>query len=134
MIAGSNRANSVFELQNSIGRADLKKSLSILYNMLDNQRQEMLIITMLTRYFVAIWKLQEESAKTTNNAILAGKIGVTPFFLKDYTAAAKQFRPHQINNALIALCDADLQLKSTGSDNLLIMQNLITRIITGSRH
>jgi len=132
-IAGSTRANNVFELQNAVGACDLNKSLTILYNMLANQRQEMLIITMLTRYFVSIWKLQEEVAKTSNNAQLAGKIGVSPYFMKDYLNAANQYKPSQVNNALIALCDADLQLKSTGSDNLLIMQNLITRIITGSK-
>ncbi len=127
-IAGSSRAFNVFELQNAIGLKDLNKSLKILYNMLDGERQEMLIITMLTRYFLAIWKLQEEFQKTQGPA-LAGKIGVSPYFLKDYQAAAKKYNPAQINNAIISLCNTDLELKSSGSDNLLSMQSLITNII-----
>lgn len=128
-ITGSNRSFNVFELQNAIGEKNLNKSLNILYNMLAADRQEMLIITMLTRYFLAVWKLQEEMQTTDNPAALAGKIGVAPFFVKDYQATARRYKPAQVNKALISLCEADLLLKSSGSDNLLVMQNLITNII-----
>lgn len=130
-IAGSSRSNNVFELQNAVGERNLKKSLTILYNMLASEKQEMLIITMLTRYFLAVWKLQEAAAATNNNSELAGKVGVNPFFLKDYRAAASKYSPTMVNNAIIALCDADLELKSSGFDNLLTMQNLLTKIIQG---
>lgn len=130
-ISGATRANNVFELQNAIGSKNLSKSLKILYNMLATDRQEMLIITMLTRYFTIVWKLQEEMSKTTNNSQLASAVGVNPYFLKDYSPVTKLYKPAELNNALIALCDADLELKSSGGDNLLTMQSLITRIIEG---
>lgn len=128
-VSGSSRSHNVFELQKAVGDRNLKKSLTILTSMLAHERQEMLIITMLTRYFKIIWKIVEESAKYSQNAQIAGAVGVSPYFVGEYINASKKYRPSEINDVFVSLCEADFLLKSSGGDSLFIMQNLLNKIM-----
>ncbi len=128
-LSGANREFNVFELQKSVGKRSLNSSLNILFNMLDADKQEILIVTMLTRYFTILWKLIEESRQIFNDYQLASKIGVSPFFVPEYKAALRNYTAYEIDNAFLALADADLRLKTSSADSLAIMQNLLIEII-----
>ncbi len=128
-VTGNRRTNNVFELQNAIGSKNIALANEILFNMLASERQEMLIITMLTRYFTAIWKVQELLNKTKDTKEIADAIGVNSYFIKDYIEPAKIYSNKAAENAIIALCEADFELKSSGGNNILTMQNLIEKII-----
>lgn len=128
-LVGANREFNVFELQKAVGKRDLNRSLKILFNMLSNDRQEMLIISMLTRYFTTLWKILEEQVRTRDKYQLAGKVGISPFFVPEYQSAARRYSPIELDRSFVELCEADEQLKTTGGDNLLIMQKMLTNII-----
>ena len=127
-ISGVSRNYNVFELQKAIGNRNMKLSMEILENMLANDRQEMLIITVLTKYFITLWKVVEESAKG-DMANLANRLGVNQYFLKDYTEAARRYKPQDISRAFLALETADATLKTSASNPLFIMQNMLLKII-----
>lgn len=131
-VSGNRRLNNVFELQNAIGAKDSAKANEILFNMLSHERQEMLIITMLTRYFIAVWKVQELLDKKRSSKEIAAEISVNEYFVNDYIKPAKLFTKKAIEQAIIYLCDADFELKSSSSNNLLIMQSLIEKIISAN--
>lgn len=128
-IVGSSRVNNIFELQKTIGKRRMGESLKIVENMLANERQEMLIMTMLTRYFMALWKLIEESGKTNNQFQLAGKVGINPYFVQEYLQALTFYSPAEIENAFLLLCETDEKLKSTSTDSLYLIQNMLVRIM-----
>lgn len=128
-LSGANRDYNVFELQKAVGKRSLGSSLKILFNMLDADKQEILIVTMLTRYFTILWKLIEESRHTSNDYQLASKIGVSPFFVPEYKAALRNYTTNEIDSAFLALTDADLKLKTSSGSTLAIMQNLLIEII-----
>ncbi|MBI5323996.1 MAG: DNA polymerase III subunit delta [Ignavibacteriae bacterium] len=128
-IVGSSRVYNIFELQKAIGKRKMGESLMIVENMLANERQEMLIMTMLTRYFIALWKLIEESGKTNNNYQLAGKVGINPYFVSEYLHALTFYSPNEIENAFLLLCETDEKLKSTSTDSLYLIQNMLVRIM-----
>lgn len=130
-LVGATRNYNVFELQKAVGERNIKKSLNIVEKMLIADRQEMLIITMLTRYFVALWKLYEEKQKNSNQYKLAASAGVNPYFVNEYLEALKKYNAKELDNALSALCQADYKLKSSSSNSLLIMQTMLLRIIDG---
>ncbi len=132
-VSGSGRTFNVFELQKSISAKDLNNALIILNNMLANDRQEMLIITMLTRYFTLLWKLIELKAKQLPIQQIASELGVNTFFIDEYMNASRLYSPADINNAFVALCDADLEMKSSYPDPLLSMHRMIIRIIEGNK-
>lgn len=129
-VVGASRVYNVFELQKSVGKRDLPKTLEIIENMLASERQEMLIMTMLTRYFLVLWKLLEESRKTNDNYALAGKVGVAPFFVPEYLGAVRNYSPADLDGAFIALAEADETLKSSSTDAVYVLQNMLIKIMS----
>jgi DNA polymerase III subunit delta len=132
-LTGSTRVYNVFELQKAIGRRDVKLSVNIIEKMLSSDRQEMLIITMLTRYFSILWKLSEEQKKVSNQYELAKSVGVSAYFLPEYKQALTLYGAANVENAFFALCEADTMLKSGTSSRMMIMNKLIYDIIDGKR-
>lgn len=128
-VVGTSRSFNVFELQKAVGRRDLPLSLVIIENMLATDRQEMLIMTMLTRYFLTLWKLTEAAKTTTNQYALAGQVGVSSFFLNEYIAAMKRFSPAELDRAFIALSDTDQALKSSSVDSVYTIQKMLISIL-----
>ena len=97
--------------------------------MLAADRQEMLIITMLTRFFTVLWKLSDEPATGKNHFQLAGAVGINPYFVAEYLSALKKYKPEELDRAFIALAEADSQLKSTGGSSIMILQKMLLSII-----
>jgi DNA polymerase-3 subunit delta len=128
-VSGNSKEFSVFDLQNQVGRKDLKSSIITLNNLLENDRQEMLIISILQKFFLQLFKLTEMDVNE-NKFVLAGKLGVNAYFLDDYKAYIRLYKSQSICNALNELMIADEQIKSSNADNLSIMVKLITKIIT----
>ncbi len=128
-ISGASRDYNVFELQKAVGARNLKRSLEILENMLAADRAEMLIMTIIARYFNILWKLIDIAGSTSNNYEIASKIGVSSYFVGEYMASLKRYSPSEIENALIFLTDADETLKSSSTDPLSVLTNLFVKIM-----
>jgi len=129
-VAGSSKELNVFDLQKAVIKKDLKTAVKIINEILRYDRQEMLIISVLQKLFLQLFKLSEMDLNQ-NKYALAQKIGVNAFFLDDYLNALKKYTPNQIVNALDQLMFADEQIKSFSSDNLFIMVRMITNIVNG---
>jgi len=126
---GSSRVFNVFELQKAVGRRDLAASLNIMEKMLSCERQEMLIITILSRFFISLWRLIEESQKTTNHFQLAPLIGTSPYFVPEYLASLKRYTPDEIEKAFTILADTDEKLKSISTDSVLLLGKMLIEIV-----
>lgn len=108
---GMNRTYSVFELQNALGQKNFNKSIQIAHHMADNiERGELLMMTtVLFKFFSKV--LQVHGAAPGNDYELASKLGVNAFFVKDYLAAAKNYRPMDLERVFNHLKLLDLRLK-----------------------
>lgn len=131
-VSGSSKELTVFDLQKYVIQRDLKNSIKTINELLAYDRQEMLIISVLQKFFLQLFKLSEMDTNQ-NKYALAQKLGVNAFFLDDYLNALKKYNPNFIANALNELMYADEQIKSFGSDNLFIMVRMINNIINGKR-
>lgn len=129
VLSGANREFNVFELQKTVGKRDLIQSLEIMINMQKSSDQSILITTMLGKYFISLMILSDEIKDNNNEYALAPKIGVSPFFVKDYIFAVKKYSPSELDNAIIAITEADLKLKTSVGSKLTILQDMIMRII-----
>jgi len=96
-IIGSSREYNVFELQKQVGIRSISGSLRILQNMLATNNNGVLIITMLARYFMTIWKMKEIETSGRNNYDLAREIGINPFYLNEYIRAASRYSSPLLN-------------------------------------
>lgn len=128
-VVGASRKFNVFELQKSVGKKDVPNSLKIIEKMLSNESQEMLILTILSRYFISLWKLMELAGRNMNNYELAGQIGVSPFFVNEYLEALGRYRPAEIEKALMVITQTDEMLKSTSLDSMYAIQKMVIQII-----
>ena len=128
-IVGQSREHNVFELQKAVGRRDLAETLFILENMLATDRQEMLILTIMTRYFITLWKMIELSREFPNQFQLAGKAGVSPYFVNDYLDTLRKFSAEEIEAALIRICTAEEEFKSTNASTIYILQKMFLDIL-----
>jgi DNA polymerase-3 subunit delta len=131
-VIGSSKTYNVFELQKAIGQGNLATALEIVQRMLAADRQELLIITMLTRYFIILWKLSEAVTITRNQMELGKVVDVSSYFIPEYLATLERYSASAIEQALSALCDADITIKTSAEPPDVALQRLIIRIITAS--
>lgn len=127
-LAGSGRAYNVFELQRAIGAADLKTCIVIITKMLDADRQEMLILAMVSRYMLSLHRLIDCASMTGSNEI-ASTAGIPPFAIGEYFDALQRLGPHRIDASLGHLRNAEATLKSSSSNGLLILEQMITSML-----
>lgn len=128
-VVGISKEYNVFELQKAVGKRDIEKVTAICKNMLSNDRQEILIITMITRYFLTLFKLLDEIRKTQDKYQLASAIGVNQYFIQEYLDSLRNYREFEIENAFEKLLTADKLLKSSSTDGLYLIQRCLTEIV-----
>jgi DNA polymerase-3 subunit delta len=130
-LVGVSKNFNVFELQKAVGERSSGRSIEIVENMLRNERSEVLITSMLTKYFITLAKIKDWESSISNKYELASKTGINAYFLNEYSNAARKYGQEDIDNAFIELAKADLGIKSTNASTLLIIQKCIIRIIQG---
>ncbi|QOR75353.1 MAG: DNA polymerase III subunit delta [Thermoflavifilum sp.] len=130
---GISREYNVFQLQDAIGKKDVARILNILRYFSLNPRSAplQLVIASLYQYFVKLWQLH--SMRNLTDKAVADQLGIHPFFLKQYYAAAQQY-PKPIVERNILLLHA-YNLKSVGiepitGDESSLLQEMIFRLIS----
>ncbi len=134
--AGQTREYNVFELQRTIGERRYVDAVRIAERLLQqasNTRGEALsIVAILTVYFTKLWKLT--AARRTSENDLAERIGVPPYFLKEYVAGARRIGRRGIDEAFSALLAADFELKGGANRDERLILTLLMRKLAGPAH
>lgn len=128
-VVGQSRTHNIFELQKAVGEKNSSKALDIMLRMVRTEKNEILIITMLTRYFTVLYKLIEAVTETNNTFELSRAVDINSYFIPEYLSALKHYTPAHIAKAFIALQEADIILKSSSLKSEVIMQKMILTII-----
>ena len=107
-----------FELQNAIGSRDVLKANRIVNCFGDNGKDNPLLVTVITLYgyFTKLIKLHTTQDKSQGN--LASVLGVNPFFVKDYLAAARNYPPATCIRCISILREFDLKSKGYESGDV----------------
>lgn len=129
-VLGRSKANKVFDLQNSIGRKDLKNAVKILDNMIMNNEPAVYIITMLSRFFIQIWKILSLRKKNISDTEINSRYLNDVFFKyrKEYLSYANNFSLKQVKEKLSLLLQADIDVKSLNIKEDIILYTLIFKI------
>ena len=108
---GISKDYNVFELQNAIGSRDVLKANRIVNYFGDNGKDNPLLVTAITLYgyFTKLIKLHCTQDKSQGN--LASVLGVSPFFVKDYLAASRNYPPATCIRCISILREFDLKSK-----------------------
>ena len=107
-----------FELQNAIGCRDVLKANRIVNYFGDNGTDNPLLVTAITLYgyFTKLIKLHTAQDKSQGN--LASLLGVNPFFVKDYLAAARNYPPATCIRCISILREFDMKSKGYESGDV----------------
>ncbi len=122
-----------FELQSALGKKDILKANRIINYFIDNEKLHPLnlIIGMLTNFFRKLL-LYHSVENKSNTALIAQKIGVTPYFLNDYITAARNYDLGKVVDIIAIMREYDMRSKgarggNTGNGELL--RELIYKIL-----
>jgi DNA polymerase-3 subunit delta len=120
---------TIFDLQNAIGEKDKKKSLEIAYNMLDTGKEFLYILTMLTKYFAGLAQINELEKDKIPPDAAARAVGTHRFYYPNYVKARKLYTDAQLANAVKALFNADLSVKTGSVDPKTLITVLIADLL-----
>ena len=111
---GISKEYSIFELQKSIGKRNIIKSLRIINYFAANPTSNpiVLIIYGLFTYFTKL--LYIHHSKTTDIQQVAKLIGVHPFFVEEYLTATHNYSLSKIISNIKFIHETDLQSKGIG--------------------
>ncbi|MDX9941698.1 MAG: DNA polymerase III subunit delta [Bacteroidales bacterium] len=112
---GISKDFNIFELQEALGEMNKTKAFRIVKYFGDNQKSNPLVLTlsMLYLFFQKIMLYHYSRDKSERG--LASAIGVTPFRMKGYHKAAKNYPPERLERIFSYLRDCDLKSKGVGS-------------------
>jgi len=105
-----------FELQNAIGARDMKKAFAIVQYFSQNPKNNPLPLTvgLLYGFFAKLLKYHA----LNNKAEAAKALGVSPFFIKDYQLAARNFSMKNVSAAIAVIQEVDMKSKGVGAANI----------------
>ena len=112
---GYSKAYNNFELQNALGQRNLSMALRIVQYMAENPTQNpfQLTLTVMFNFFQKLFIFHG----LPNPADAAKVLGVNPYFIGDYKAAAKVYSMKQTAAVMTILRDFDLKSKGVGANN-----------------
>ncbi len=131
---GQTREFNVFELQRVLGEGRYPEALRITERLLQqasNSRGEaLMIVSVLTGYFNKLWKLTMCQGQRLSDQAMAARIGVSPYFIKEYLFSLRRFDGAAIERAFAVLLAADFELKGGAPrDERLILTLALRRIL-----
>lgn len=105
-----------FELQNAIGSRNVKKAFRIVQYFAQNPKNHPLVMTVALMYSFFSKLLKYHALK--NPASAARELGVSPYFIKDYETAARNYPMKKVSAIISAIREVDMKSKGVGAANL----------------
>ena len=105
-----------FELQNAIGSRNIKKAFTIIQYFAQNPKNHPLVMTVALMYSFFSKLLKYHAL--TNKTEAPRALGVSPFFIKDYELAARNFPMKKVSAVISSIREIDMKSKGVGAANL----------------
>jgi DNA polymerase-3 subunit delta len=127
---GVSKEYNVFELQNAIAKKDLGKAMKILQYFEGNPKAApiQLVLPSIYNFFSKLYILHGTASKDEKSA--AAALGVSPFFIKDYLAAAQKFNYEATERVLLLLHDYNLKslgIGDAGTSDASLLKEMIVK-------
>jgi DNA polymerase-3 subunit delta len=115
---GFSKDFNVFELQNALGSRNQVKAYQIAQYFADNPKDNPMVVTTSLVFSFFIKLLKYHGIKDKNPSKVAPILGVSPFFMKDYDIALKNYPMKKVSTIVAALRDIDVKSKGVGANSL----------------
>ena len=129
---GISKEFNVFELRKAIGERDLFKCMKIIDYFSKNPKSNPLVvvISLVFDFFIKLFTYHSLSDKSDRS--VASALKVNPYFVKDYSSAAKNYSMKSISSKISILREFDLKSKGLGANNTSnsdILKELIFKLL-----
>ena len=127
---GFSKDFNIFELRKAIGERNQLKSYKIAQYFSDNPKDHPMVMNtgLIFSFFIQI--LQYHGLKDKNPKNVAAVLKVSPFFLKDYDVALKNYPMKKVSQIISVLRDIDVKSKGVGA-NSLSQHDLLKEMLVG---
>ena len=115
---GFSKDFNVFELQNALGARNQLKAYQIAQYFADNPKDNPMVVTVSLVFNFFIKLLKYHGLKDRNPKTVAPILGVSPFFLKDYDVALRNYPMKKVSTIVATLRDIDVKSKGVGANAL----------------
>ncbi|NNL79029.1 MAG: DNA polymerase III subunit delta [Flavobacteriaceae bacterium] len=122
-----------FELRKAIGERNVLKSHQIANYFADNPRDNPIVVTLALLYNFFTQLLHYHGLNDKSPRAVASSLRINPYFVKDYSLAARNFPMKKVSQALSILREIDTKSKGVGANSLPqrdLLKELIVRILT----
>ncbi|MBN2717003.1 MAG: DNA polymerase III subunit delta [Deltaproteobacteria bacterium] len=107
------RQHSVFELVDALGNRNPRLVLSLLFELLKDRQEPIMINSLLARHMRQLLKARICAFQNMDAGATASALGVPPFVVTRLVAQTKKFSGSQLESAIARLAMVDIQLKSS---------------------
>jgi len=123
---GISKEFNIFELQKAMGSGDTYKVNLICRHFAANPKSNPFVLTttLLYQFFTKLLILHSLQDKSKDN-VVAAEISVSPYFVRDYRRAIKQFDQGRVTKAISLLREYDLKFK--GLNNASVTEGELLR-------
>jgi DNA polymerase-3 subunit delta len=129
---GISKEYNPFELQDALAKKDIAKAIRIIQYFERNPKAGpiQLILPTLYNLFSKTFMVFGQTSKDEKS--IAASIGVSPFFIKDYLTAAKNYGYEGVENAILLLHAYNLKsvgVNDVGTPDASLMKELVVKIL-----
>lgn len=130
---GVSKEFNVFELQDALGKKNLPKAIRIIRYFESNPKAApiQLILPSLYGFFSKVYMVF--GAGSNDEKAIAAAVGVNPFFVKDYLAAAKNYGEKGVEQTLLLLHQYNLRsigVHDVGTEDADLMKELVVKMMS----
>lgn len=122
-----------FELRKAIGSRNEVKAYRIINYFAQNPKDNPLVVTISLLYSFFSQVLQYHGLSDKSQRNVAGTLKINPYFVKDYTEAARNYPMKKVSQIIALLREADVKGKGVGAANLPqgdILKELLVKIMS----
>lgn len=124
-VVDSSKAQSIFELTDSIGRKDTFQSLAILKGLVSQGQSEVGVVSLIARHLRILLTAKAGMARDFSDSELAQACGVPPYFLKQYLEQSRRWSDQELKKGLLHTAQTERRLKSSGAAPEILLDALI---------
>ncbi len=112
---GFSKDFNVFELQNALGSKNQIKAYQIAQYFADNPKDNPMVVVTSLVFSFYVKLLKYHGLKDKNPKNVASVLGVSPYFLKDYDLALKNYPMRKVSQIVGSLREIDVKSKGVGA-------------------
>lgn len=122
------RSFSIFELLRFVSRCERRRAVHSLRNLIRAGEPPLAILALMSRQIRILWQSKDALANGLSISELSRRLHLPQFVVKNYAQESSLFSEAELHKIHIAIREADLALKGTGTNPELIMENLVLKI------